>query len=156
MLDALANLFDDLAPSGSTSDGPYEALPIPPADSAFCIAGLVWAALGDMAIGSRWRAAHAVLLLTRLGCTDELNALARFAGGAEAVTPFLDSRFPVYSLHARMWLLLALARAAQEPHAAVLTGFTAWLTRHRPRATPRSKQGARPGDASRTGRTRTY
>ena len=128
VFDALANLFEDLAPSATTSDGPYEALPIPPADSASWVAGLIWAALGDIAIESRWRAAHAVLLLTRLGCNDELDALARFASGAGAVTPFVDSRFPFYSLHARMWLLLALARAAQEPNAVMLTGFTAWLT----------------------------
>jgi hypothetical protein len=128
VFDALAHLFEDLAPSATTSDGPYEALPISPADSSNWVAGLVWAALGDIAIESRWRAAHTVLLLTRLGCNDELNALAQFACGTAPVTPFVDSRFPFYSLHARMWLLLALARAAQEPNAVMLTCFTSWLT----------------------------
>jgi hypothetical protein len=128
VFDALANLFEDLEPSGTSSDGPYESLPSPPTDSASCVAGLIWAALGDMASESRWRAAHAVLLLVRLSCKDELDALARLADGTAPVAPFLDARFPFYSLHARMWLLLALARAAKEPNAATLTGFTAWLT----------------------------
>jgi len=128
VFDALANLFEDLASSDTSSDGPYESLPGPPVDSASCVAGVIWAALGDMANESRWRAAHAVLLLVRLGCKDELDALVRFAGGTERVAPFLDARFPFYSLHARMWLLLALARAAKEPNAATLTGFTTWLT----------------------------
>lgn len=127
VFDALANLFEDLAPSGTSSDGPYESLPSPPADSASCVAGLIWAALGDMASESRWRAAHAILLLVRLGCEDELDALARLADGTELVAPFLDARFPFYSLHARIWLLLALARAAKEPNAAMLTRFTTWL-----------------------------
>lgn len=127
VFDALASLFEDLAPSATTSDGAYETLTIPPADSASCVAGVIWAALGDIAIESRWRAAHAVLLLTQLGCKHELDALARFAAGTESMTPFIDSRFPFYALHSRMWLLLALARAAQEPNAATLANFTIWL-----------------------------
>jgi hypothetical protein len=127
VFDALASLFEDLAPSGTSSDGPYDRLPSLPADPASCVAGLIWAALGDMAIESRWRAAHAVLLLVRLGCKDELDALARLADGTKQVAAFVDARFPFYSLHARLWLLLALARAAKEPNAATLIGFTGWL-----------------------------
>ncbi|MEU9890347.1 hypothetical protein [Sphaerisporangium sp. NPDC051011] len=128
VFDALADLFDDLAPSGTSSDGPYGSLSPPPADSASYIAGLIWAALGDISDKSRWQAVHAVLLLVRLGCKDDLDALAQFAVGTKPVTPFLDARFPFYSLHARMWLLLALARAAKEPNATTVTGFTTWLT----------------------------
>ena len=128
VFDALADLFEDLAPSGTSSDGSYESLPSPPSDFPSCVAGLIWAALGDMSSESRWRAAHAVLLLVRLGCKDELDALARLADGTDPATSFLDARFPFYSLHARMWLLLALARAAKEPNAAAITGFTIWLT----------------------------
>ncbi|WP_182883913.1 hypothetical protein [Microbispora sp. H10949] len=127
VFDALANLFEDLAPSDTSSDGPYESLPSPSADFASYIAGLLWAALGDISSESRWRAAHAVLLLVRLGCKGELDALAQFADGTEPLTPFVDARFPFYSLHARMWLLLALARAAKEPNAVTMTGFTSWL-----------------------------
>ncbi|MGW5153208.1 hypothetical protein [Rhodococcus koreensis] len=127
VFDSLAHLFDDLAPPHTSSDGPYDSLPTPP-HSVSGIAGVIWAALGDMASQTRWQAAHAVLLLVRLGCKDELDALLRLADGTDPTTPFTDARFPFYTLHARMWLLLALARAAQEPDAAMLTRFTPWLT----------------------------
>ena len=127
VFDALAALFEDLAPSSTSADGPYETLPVPPAAPSSGIAGLIWAALGDISSQVRWQAAHAVLLLVKLGCKDELDALARIATAAEPVSAFTDSRFPFYSLHARMWLLLALARGAKEPTATVLSGFTTWL-----------------------------
>jgi hypothetical protein len=128
VFDAVAELFDDLAPPDQTSDGPYDSLAMRPTSLKICVAGVIWAALGDMTIESRWRAAHATLLLVRLGCADELEALARFAQQTESVAPFVDSRFPFYSLHARMWLLLALSRASLEPNAAVLSSFTSLLT----------------------------
>lgn len=127
VFDALADLFEDISPTNTSSDGPHASLPSLP-DSASCIAGTIWAALGDMSGESRWQAAHAVLLLVRLGCADELDALLRFADGTEQVAVFVDSQFPFYSLHARMWLLLALARAVHEPNAAMLTAFAPWLT----------------------------
>ena len=127
VFDALAVLFEDLAPSATSADGPHEALPVPPAAPSEGTAGLIWAALGDIASRIRWQAAHAILLLVKLGCKEELEALARIAEGAVPVAAFTDSRFPFYSLHARLWLLLALARAAKEPSADVLSVFAAWL-----------------------------
>lgn len=127
VFDALASLFEDLAPSDTSADGPYDSLPSHPENSSSCIAGLIWCALGDMSTELRWQAAHAVLLLVRLGCEDELKKLALFADGTEPVAPFIDSRLPFYSLHARMWLLLALARAAHEPNASTLLPFVPWL-----------------------------
>ncbi|WP_344017985.1 hypothetical protein [Pseudonocardia kongjuensis] len=127
VFDDLADLFEDLAPSATSSDGPGETLPAPPDDHASDVAGVIWGALGDISIVRRWQAAHAVLLLVRLGCTNELTALARFANGTSSTAPFRDARLPCYPLHARMWLLIALARAAQEPNATPLAVFTTWL-----------------------------
>lgn len=127
VFDALADLFEDLAPAATSADGPVEKLPFPPASPAEGTAGLIWAALGDISSQIRWQAAHAVLLLAELGCKGELDALARIAAGPGSVAAFTDSRLPFYSLHARMWLLLALARAAKEPSADMLSGFTDWL-----------------------------
>ena len=128
VFDALTHLFDDLAPPDTSSDGPYASTPTL-LHSESCIAGVIWAALGDMAIKSRWQAAHAVLLLVRLGCKDELDGVVRLKpDGADPIAPFVDARFALLLiLHARMWLLLALARAAQEPNAGILTGFMPWL-----------------------------
>ena len=127
VFDDLAALFEDLARSATSSDGGSETLPASPGDHASGVGGVIWGALGDISIVVRWRAAHAVLLLVRLGCTAELDALARFADGRSLIAPFHDARLPFYALHARMWLLLALDRAAQEPNAAPLSTFTTWL-----------------------------
>ncbi|MBV0917022.1 hypothetical protein [Mycobacteroides chelonae] len=127
VFDSLSRLFEDLAPSETSADGPYESLPVAPADVAASVSGLIWSALGDMSIAVRWRAAHAVLLLVRLGCEDELEALLRYADQSCSSAPFLDSRLPFYSLHARMWLLLALSRASQELNAGILARFAPFL-----------------------------
>src|SRR5690606_14158847 len=60
LFDALSGLFDDIASPVESSDGSYAAVPAPPNDTASCLAGLIWAALGDPAVRMRWRAAHAV------------------------------------------------------------------------------------------------
>lgn len=119
MFDAIALLFEDLAPTAQQT--------LPPLDTTTALTGVIWTALGDIDMKVRWRATHAVLLLVRLGCTAELDILAKFARGDESSEPFLDARYPFYALHARMWLLLALARAAKEPKAVTLAGFTSWL-----------------------------
>lgn len=128
VFDALANLFEDLAPSDAAADGAYGSVPAPPTDVSACIAGTIWAALGDISIESRWRAAHATLLLVRLQCNGVLESMAQFADGRQSAAEFLDQRFPVYSLHSRMWLLLALARAVLEPNAEILAPFVPLLT----------------------------
>ncbi|WP_224404018.1 hypothetical protein [Pseudonocardia sp. ICBG1034] len=127
VFDALAELFEDLAPSATSSDGSGDALPVPTGDHASGLAGVLWSALGDMSIAMRWRAAHAVLLLVRLGCIAELDALVRFADGTSSVAPFHDARFPFYLLHARLWLLLALSRAALDQDAIPVAAFAPWL-----------------------------
>lgn len=125
--DALAALFDDLAPPATSSDGAFSALAPPPPDQDTGLAGLLWAALGDISIRMRWQAAHAVLLLVQLGDTMVLRQLAKFADGTHATEAYRDLRFPVYELHSRMWLLLAIERASSEPNAKSLEPFTPWL-----------------------------
>jgi hypothetical protein len=125
--DALTSLFDDLAPPHSAADGCYDDLPAPPDSASEALAGLLFAALGDIEIGVRWQAAHAVVLLVRLGCEPELAALAGYAGRARAIAPFVDPRFPFYELHAAWWLLMALERAAADPRAEHLRPFAGWL-----------------------------
>lgn len=80
-----------------------------------------------MAIASRWQAAHAVLLLVQIGDQSTLTELAGFAAGTDDPAPFHDARFSRYDLHSRMWLLFALARAASEPQASLLSPFVPWL-----------------------------
>ena len=127
VFDSLAELFDDIAPADTSSDGPYNLVHASPEDLHEGMAGLLWAALGDMAVKRRWEGSHAVRLLVRIGATKILQMLAGFAGGHLKAGSFHDSRFPPYVLHSRFWLLLALDRAASEPEAANLLPFVDWL-----------------------------
>lgn len=127
VFDALAKLFDDMAPPDTAADGPYVRLPSVPLDLAACLAGLIWAGLGDMAASRRWEAAHAVVLLVQIGDLEALAALASFANGSADPAPFHDARFPRYELHSRLWLLFALERAASELNATLLEPFVPWL-----------------------------
>ncbi|MFI2780045.1 hypothetical protein [Streptomyces sp. ALB3] len=112
VLDDFGTMLAGLAPEDS-ADGVFTDLPAKPAKTAECLAGYLWAVLGDPEHDARWRAAHCVRLLVELGCKEELDALQRFALGTLDVTPFHDARLPFYGRHALQWLLFALARAAQ-------------------------------------------
>ncbi|WP_392543917.1 hypothetical protein [Oryzobacter telluris] len=127
VFDALAALFDDLAPPATAADGVWSNVPKAPDELAVGLAGLIWAALGDAAIARRWQAAHVVLLLVQIGDESTLTELARFADGTNDPSPFHDARFPRYELHSRMWLLFALERAAPEPGADLLDRFVPWI-----------------------------
>lgn len=113
-LDDLTNAFILVAPLDS-ADGEFDSVPSVPATRSECLAGYLWAALGAPETGTRWEAAHCVRLLIALGCADEITALHQFAQGTLESTPFVDHRLPFYELHARQWLLLAIARAALDP-----------------------------------------
>lgn len=127
VFDDLEALFEELAPRDTSSDGPFASLSPPPADASTCLAGLVWAALGDISAKIRWQAAHAVVLLARLRCDDELIALLAFADGSNSEEPFVDARFPFFGQHARLWLLLSLLRCAHEPNPSPVRHFGPWL-----------------------------
>ena len=64
--------YQDIAPADA-ADGLISDLPAPPASAASCVAGFIWAALGDTAIATRWRAAHAVCVLVSLRETAVLG-----------------------------------------------------------------------------------
>jgi len=123
-----ATLFDQISPPATAADGPYATIPTEPSNPTTSCAGLLWAALADAAVDVRWEAAHAIVLLVRLGADEALQELARFADGTHDRTPFVDNRLPFYELHAKMWLHLALARAAHEPNAGLLQPFVPLLT----------------------------
>jgi hypothetical protein len=124
--DDAADQFQDIAPADA-ADGPVGDVPAPPATAASCVAGFIWAALGDAAIATRWRAAHAVCVLVSLRETAVLGELARYASGQLAVGPFADHRLHFYDRHALVWLLLALERSAASPDCHGLVPFIPFL-----------------------------
>jgi hypothetical protein len=118
--------YQDIAPADA-ADGLISDVPAPPAAAASCAAGFIWAALGDTAIATRWRAAHAVCALVSLRETIVLEELARYASGELSVGPFVDHRLHFYDRHALVWLLLALERSAASPDRPGLAPFIPFL-----------------------------
>jgi hypothetical protein len=103
-------------------DGPWSESLLPPTDTASAVAGLVYAMLAAPETQVRWRGAHVVRRLCRFGEKDVLGALVSLLP-SETLPAFTDRDLPFYGLHARLYLLIALARVAQEtpniliPHA---------------------------------------
>ncbi len=74
-------------------------------------AGLVWLKLGSPAASDRWQAAHSVRCFGRLEKWAVVDALVSRLQAKDA-GPFQASELSFYFLHARLWLLIALARMA--------------------------------------------
>jgi hypothetical protein len=100
------------------ADGPWRTELAPPATTVEAIAGYVWAALASPFAERRWRAAHAVRAICRLDRRELLDALIALARTGSP-GPFASPRHRFYGLHARLWLVIALARAADESGPAV-------------------------------------
>lgn len=93
------------------ADGPWDNWLSPPDDVTDSFAGFVWSALGAPCSKTRWQAAHCVRRLAAAGCTAEINALVEWMD-RDRVGAFGSAKFPFYNLHARLYLLIALARVA--------------------------------------------
>jgi len=106
------NLYDDVLKEND-GDGPWSARIEPPLDVEGAVAGYVWAGLAAPKTSVRWESAHVVRGLCALGrenvVTQLLNLAKADAGGAFAATGL-----HFYNMHARLWLLIAFARAAKE------------------------------------------
>jgi hypothetical protein len=127
LFDAAADLFLDSVPldfgDGNQPDGMTS-----PDTTASALAATVWTALGDPAIATRWRAAHAVHLVLELDLSDVAEALIEFACGRKDASPYLDARLGFYDRHARQWLLFGLKRTAADGEAIKsLVRFVPWL-----------------------------
>lgn len=77
------------------------------------VARFLYACLGDFDVRVRWRAAHAVRRLARLGAIDELNALINEYGRREE-TLFRSPRLDFYWIASRLWFAIAWDRIACE------------------------------------------
>ncbi|WP_422009898.1 NACHT domain-containing protein [Reyranella sp.] len=94
-------------------DGPWDERHAVGKEPPDVVAGFIWSRLGNYKAASRWRAAHAVRRLVSVGRFDVVDRLvARF--DEISTPPFCDAKLPFYVLHARLWLLIALARIAKD------------------------------------------
>lgn len=100
-------------------DGPWTRTFSTTDEEDTIVADLLWMRLGAPDAASRWRAAHSIRRLVALGETHFLDALVagidRTGAGA-----FQDQTLPFFHLHARLWLLIAIARLASDAPATVL------------------------------------
>ncbi len=91
------------------ADGPWANWLNPSENISMALAGFVWSALGAPRAKTRWQAAHCVRRLGEMGCEPEIDALMQWME-TDKVGAFGSHIFPFYNLHARQYLLIALAR----------------------------------------------
>jgi hypothetical protein len=99
--------------TSTVTDGPWKRGLYPESDSATIASGLVWQMLGSPRGTDRWQAAHSVRCIARLGRWQVIDALVVKLHSQDS-KGFGALELPFYYLHARLWLLIALARIALE------------------------------------------
>lgn len=97
----------------SDGDGPWHEELKPIEDISGTVAGYIYAALGNPQQEYRWQAAHAVVRLCKLGEIDTVASLIKFLNNT-SLPEFTDRNLPFYYWHSRLYLMIALARAAKE------------------------------------------
>jgi len=98
------------------ADGPWSGALMPPDDIKNAFTGFIWSALGSPAASTRWCAAHCVRRIADAHCSDEMDALIDWLRKG-TVDSFGANKFPFYSLHSTLYLLISLARISiNNPH----------------------------------------
>lgn len=120
LLDYSLGRFEEHIPK-EFGDGEWAQWLQPPNETSDAVSGLIWSALGSPQSATRWEAAHCVRRLAEVGCEKEMSALMNRMRRNE-VDAFGSREFPFYALHARLYLLIALARIALD-HPEILVPF---------------------------------
>jgi hypothetical protein len=94
-------------------DGPWRHSLYPTNDAATIASGFVWQMLGSPRGADRWQAAHSVRCFARLERWQVIDALVDKLHSQKSPS-FGAPELPFYYLHARLWLLITLARVALE------------------------------------------
>jgi len=110
------------------ADGSWADWLNPPEEMSMAFTGFIWSALGSPRAETRWRAAHCVRRLAECGCKDEMRALIQWLERGK-VDAFGSHKFPFYNLHARQFLLIALARVSID-YPAMLRDYHAIFLKH--------------------------
>lgn len=96
-------------------EGPWKSEMYPQDDDngEGVVAGSIWLKLGSLLAAERWRAAHCIMSLARLGEWSPVHLLVEKLGMRErSAHPFQDPKASFCYMDARLWLLMALARLA--------------------------------------------
>lgn len=94
-------------------DGPWHEDLDGSGDPIELTAKLIWVRLGNFQARARWRASHAIRQLARAGRFDVIDKVVE-QFGVETPRAFISPKFPFFVMHARLWLLIALARIARD------------------------------------------
>ncbi len=114
-LSALQHLLSSSATklSENVTDGKWTSTLFPTGTHDQIIAGIIWRLLGSPKAEDRWKAAHTVRYLVKLGKIKILDDLVQLFNSKDAA-PFQAPELKFYYLHARLWFLIALARIAKD------------------------------------------
>ena len=104
-------------------DGEWAEALSPPPDLSEAVALFLWNRLGSPDAIVRWRATHSVRRLLSLGCSEVVDELVKCGRDA---TAFRDATLPPYTMHSKLFLLIAMARAALEAPENV-AAYQQWL-----------------------------
>ncbi len=102
---------DAAALANNVSDGVWKLGLYPDSNLTQIAAGMIWRALGSPETLRRWRAAHCMRDFAAFGNWGVIKAVVdKFS--TTTAGPFQAAELTFYYLHARLWLLIALARLA--------------------------------------------
>ena len=104
--------------ANNVADGAWKAGCYPANDFVDIAAGLIRRMLGSPHAVDRWRAAHCTRRFAKFGRWDIVDRIIA-AFGTKTAGAFQAPELDFYFLHARLWLLIALARAALDHPAQV-------------------------------------
>lgn len=106
-------------------DGAFREGIYPQGGQTEVAAGFIWCALGSPYAARRWRAAHCIRALARFGRWDVIDAIVSKWSLSDA-HPFQAPECRFFFLHARLWLLIAIARLAID-HPNAVAKHAPWL-----------------------------
>jgi hypothetical protein len=99
--------------ASSVVDGGWKDGLYPKGGETDIAAGVVWLGLGSPSAAHRWRAAHSIRCFARFEKWKVIDAIIGKFHSTDA-HPYQAPELPFYFLHARLWLLIAIARVAMD------------------------------------------
>jgi NACHT domain. len=96
-----------------------------PTDPRTAFARYIYALLSDIDVRNRWRSAHSIRSLARLGDASTIDEIIKFYN-TKTEKSYRKPDTPFYWIASRLWLVIAIARIANENPSAV-KHLTGWL-----------------------------
>ena len=108
LLSSASSRLADNVVDGAWREGLY-----PESDFCEITAGLIWRVLGSPSASDRWRGAHSIRSFAKFGRWEIVDRLVSKIDQTGAGS-FQASELPFFYMHARLWLLISLARMTHD------------------------------------------